>query len=236
MMHRIFIGYDERQPIACTVLQYSILRRASAPVAITPLVLPTLAPFNRKGLTPFTFSRFLVPHLCGFEGWALFLDIDVLCLDDIAKLFALADPTYAVQAVDTSPAFERAAVMLFNCAHPDNATLTPEHVGDRATMNLHVLGWTVNVGWLPHRWNHLVGYDAPRADAGLVHYTMGVPAWPETMDCEFAQEWHAELEAMRPTVPWLELMGTSVHAARLADGSIVPRYKAVPPAAIRASA
>lgn len=57
---RIFIGYDHRQAVAYNVLQFSLYRRSSRPLAISPLVLPTL-PMKRQGLTPFTFSRFLVP-------------------------------------------------------------------------------------------------------------------------------------------------------------------------------
>src|SRR5438093_1307262 len=91
---RIFIGYDHRQAIAYNVLQFSLHRRSSKPLSITPLVLPTL-PMTRQGLTPFTFSRFLVPWLCDFRGWALFLDIDFLAQGDVAGLFALADDRYA---------------------------------------------------------------------------------------------------------------------------------------------
>ena len=49
--------------------------------------------------TDFSFSRFLVPYLCGYEGWSLFMDCDMLMLDDIAELWALRDERYAVQVV-----------------------------------------------------------------------------------------------------------------------------------------
>ena len=62
-MQKVFIGYDPRQPVAYNVLQHSIVIRTEYPVSITPLVLETL-PITRKGLTPFTWSRFLVPFLC----------------------------------------------------------------------------------------------------------------------------------------------------------------------------
>ena len=120
---KIFIGYDGRQPISYTVLQSSIIRRTSEPVSIAPLVLKTL-PIKRQGLTPFTFSRFLVPHLCHYEGWALFLDIDILLLDDISKLFRLADDKYAIMVSKNEHKFEWASVMLFNCGHPANKSLT----------------------------------------------------------------------------------------------------------------
>src|ERR1700741_4365040 len=90
----IFIGYDHRQAVPYNGLQFSLYRRSSRPRSISPLVLPTL-PMKRQGLTPFTFSRFLVPWLCDYQGWALFLDIDFLALADIAELFALADDRHA---------------------------------------------------------------------------------------------------------------------------------------------
>ncbi len=52
------------------------------------------------------------------------------------------------------------------------------------------------IGELPHRWNHLVNYDAPDPDAGLVHFTLGGPYFNEYRDCEFADQWRAELADM----------------------------------------
>jgi hypothetical protein len=36
------------------------------------------------------------------------------------------------------------------------------------------------------------GYDAPRADAALVHYTIGGPYFAEYKDCEYSREWFAD--------------------------------------------
>ena len=61
-MINVFIGFDERQRVSFTTLASSIYELSSAPVSVSPLVLRTL-PISRRGLTPFTFSRFLVPGL-----------------------------------------------------------------------------------------------------------------------------------------------------------------------------
>jgi hypothetical protein len=74
-MLRIFVGHDPLQPVSTTVLVHSIISRASKPVCVTPLSLKTL-PIKRRGLTEFTYSRFLVPYLCDYQGWSLFLDTD----------------------------------------------------------------------------------------------------------------------------------------------------------------
>ena len=51
-------------------------------------------------------------------------------------------------------------------------------------------------GELPSRWNHLVGYDRPRRDAAVAHFTIGGPWFEPYRDCEFADEWRREREAM----------------------------------------
>lgn len=208
-MNRIFLGFDTRQAAAFTALSTSIVTRASSPTAITPLLQHQL-PVKRKGLTGFTWTRFLVPHLCYYNGWGLFMDADMLVLDDIDKLFALRDDSKAVMVVKNRMEFEWASVMLFNCGHPDNAILTPEYIEE--AKNLHACQWTQNVGELPSEWNHLVGYDNPRADAKGIHFTQGIPYFPETAESEYAAQWNKELQIAASSRPWAEVMGPSVHA------------------------
>src|SRR5689334_309825 len=84
---RVFIGFRDRPAVSYHVLCASIMKHASKPVAIIPLVLPTL-PMQRRGLTPFTFSRFICPYLCGFHGKSVFLDADIMLRADITELFS----------------------------------------------------------------------------------------------------------------------------------------------------
>jgi len=222
---RIFIGYDHRQPIAMNVLQFSIFRRSSKPVAITPIVLPTL-PMKRTGLTPFTYSRFLVPWLCDYQGWALFLDIDFLVLGDIAELFAQADDRYAAMVSKNPKKFEWASMILFNCGHPANRVLTPDYVDDaERCRSPHTMDWLAPelVGGFPGEWNHLVGYDPPRNDAKAVHYTQGMPIFEETTGSEYREQWLAEHKDSNSVRPWQELMARSVHAGKTADGRLVAK-------------
>lgn len=224
---RVFIGWDHRQPVSYTVLQHSIYTLSSKPVAITPLVLPQL-PLKRQGLTPFTYSRFLVPYLCDYKGWALFLDIDMVLRDDIAKLFNFRDDKYAVMVSKNNLRFEWASAMLFNCEKCK--ILTPEYIETASAP--HKISWANEdeIGAFPNEWNHLVGYDRPNPDAKLVHYTQGVPAFEVTADSEHASAWTDAHKAANTTAQWDELMGPSVHAATLSDGRRVPRYKVENPA------
>ena len=210
---RLFIGYDTRQPIAATIAMHSVYRRSSVPVNMSPLVLETL-PLTRKGLTQFTYARYLVPALSGFTGVSIFMDADMLCLGDIAELFAypLAYPEVDVFVVPHKKKFERPSVMVFNNARC--TVLTAEYVQD-ATHPLFPLEWATSVGELPCEWNHLVGYDTPNPSAKIVHFTMGCPCWPETIDCEFSEAWKAEAKHAMSTVSFQALMGRSVHVQHM---------------------
>src|SRR3954464_3273787 len=103
-MIRIFIGYDAREAVAFSVLAHSIHAHASEPVTIAPLMLSELHGVltrERHALqsTDFSFSRFLVPYLSGYEGWSLFTDCDMLVRDDIAGLWRLRDERFAAHVV-----------------------------------------------------------------------------------------------------------------------------------------
>lgn len=72
-MIRVFIGYDPNETIAWHVLSHSIHVRSSRPVSITPLMLSQLKEEmwrerNSLQSTEFSFSRFLVPYLCNYQG------------------------------------------------------------------------------------------------------------------------------------------------------------------------
>lgn len=210
---RVFIGVDSRQPVAFNIAQASIWRHCSRPVSLTPLVLPTL-PIERRGLTEFSVSRYLVPWLCDYKGHALFLDGDTLCMDDIAKL--PWDSEHAVSVVmhdkvikgsyEVDVRFERPSVMLFN--NEKCTALTPEFI-EKAKP--HTLSWAPSIGELPKEWNYLVGYDSGGV-AKLAHYTMGLPCFEECEKDEFAQQWIETAAWAGHTCSWGDIMGNSVHA------------------------
>lgn len=207
-MDKIFIGVDRRQWLAFTVLQYSIYSRASKPVQVIPLLISQL-PIQRRGLTDFSFSRYLVPWLCQYEGRALFIDADFLCLDDINRLFDEFDENAAAQVVKSKHRFEWASLILFNCSKCTD--LTVDYVNDTSSTPQE-LEWG-DIGKLPAAWNYLVGYDAPHAQQpSMVHYTQGIPGFLEMQGTPFFEEWQRDLAAATHTCSWIELMGQSIHA------------------------
>jgi lipopolysaccharide biosynthesis glycosyltransferase len=218
-MINVFIGYDPREAVAFSVLAYSIQARATEPVAITPLRLTQLASVLTRERHPlqstdFSFSRFLTPYLSGYAGWSVFMDCDMLVLDDIASLWRLRDDRYAVMVVkhnhvprekvkflgEPQSRYEKknwSSVMLFNNARCQ--ALTPDYVNTASGLDLHQFKWLAGddlIGALPERWNHLAGYNPPRRDAALVHYTLGGPYFEPYKDCEYSREWFAEHAAM----------------------------------------
>lgn len=217
-MLRVFIGYDPRQPLAYNVLQHSIVRHSSKPVAITPLILSQL-PIKRQGLTQFTYSRFLVPYLCDFKGTAVFMDADMVVTGDIAELFDSIGMD-SVSVMQEQPKFEWASVMAFNCGAC--LRLTPEFIDDTKN-KMFDLEWASHVGKFDPKWNHCVSYQDPK-EASLYHYTMGLPCWPETDGKPEDQAWHQEHAAMQHTVSWQELMSGSVHARATLERFLGQKY------------
>lgn len=229
MKRQIFIGWDPREIDAYQVAHYSIVKNSDPRPRISPLRLDDLRArhlywrdHRRDGegvlwdnisdapmSTEFAISRFLTPHLA-IEGWALFMDCDVMIRTDINRLFDLADPQFAIQVVqhDYRPAEKTkmdgqpqlryprknwSSVMLFNCDHPANKALTVGLVNEATGRDLHRFCWLEDdqIGELPGSWNHLVGVDSPNPDADLVHFTLGVPSMAGYGACEFAEEWRA---------------------------------------------
>lgn len=219
-MIRIFVGYDAREAHAFSVLSHSIHRHASVPVSITPLMLSQLGqvlvrPRDPLQSTDFAFSRFLVPYLCDYQGWALFMDCDMVMLDDVARLWKMRDDRFAVQVVkhvhvptegvkflgqqQTRYAKKNwSSVMLFNTARC--RALSPDYVNKAPGLDLHQFAWLESdtlIGELPPAWNHLVGYSsATGMPPSLVHFTVGGPYFDAYSSCDYSAEWRDEERAM----------------------------------------
>jgi hypothetical protein len=76
--------------------------------------------------------------------------------------------------------------------------MTPEVVLRLTGAELHQFAFISDnrIGYLPKEWNHLVLEQEPNPDAKIVHFTLGVPAFPHYSDCEFADEWAREAVRM----------------------------------------
>ena len=78
-------------------------------------------------------------------------------------------------------------------------TLTSEYVNSASGLALHRFEWIDDraIGELPLEWNWLVGEYNYNPAAKIVHYTIGGPYFDDYRNCDYAEEWFAELESMR---------------------------------------
>jgi len=220
---KVFVGYDPREDIAYQVCKHSILTKQPE-ANVRPLVQKELRdagwytrPKDKLASTEFTFTRFLVPELANFKGWAVFMDCDMILTTDIKELFDQADDKYAVMCVQHDytpkegmkmdgqkqtvyPRKNWSSVVLFNCAHPSNARLTQDMVNDPELNGayFHRFSWLKDeeIGKLDHTWNYLVGVYDDIETPKLIHYTEGGPWFENYRNCEFNKLWKDELQDM----------------------------------------
>jgi hypothetical protein len=212
-MIRLFCGYDRREQVGYDVFRSSVHRRASTPVDFTKL---DECGLGQRGTNAFTFSRFLVPHFCGYQGHAIFCDAsDQVMLADVAELDALFDHRVAVQVVQHPtystrhrmkyvgtdmecpnvdyPRKNWASVMLINCEHPAWRVMLAG-IDDMPIRDLLQLRWLgdLEIGALPDEWNRLVDEGQPVEGAKILHWTCGIPGFDHYKNAPGAEWWHAE--------------------------------------------
>lgn len=209
-MLRLFAGYDDREAVGFHVFLSSVIRQCSVPIFIMPIQDKD----QTDGSNAFTYARYKVAEMCGFEGWAIFADAcDMLCLGDIAELWALRDEQFAVQVVKHSyktrnpikylgttmqcpnvdyPRKNQSSLMLINCAAPEWKLC---ETGIKA--HLFTGFKDERIGSLPAEWNVLVDEGQDHEGAKLLHWTAGLPGFSLYSSAPRAADWHAEHEFMR---------------------------------------
>ena len=216
----IYVGYDSKEDIAYRVCKYSILKRSRSDIKITSLKLYELVAKNlyKRDIDPlasteFTYSRFLVPALNNYNGWAIFCDCDFIFFEDISNILLDIDQSKAVYCVqhDYTPKEKHkmdgqkqtiyprknwSSFILFNCSHPSNKKLSVDLVNSETGSFLHQFKWLEDneIGRLDERWNWLEGWTSNHNNKKpfAVHYTRGGPWFDEWKDVEFASEWTKE--------------------------------------------
>lgn len=223
----IFVGYDEREDEAYQVCVASLLAHASRPVRVRTLDVRVLRaegmfwrpqrrnPYGggldlvdkRPVSTHFAFTRFLVPFLSE-NVWSLFVDLDFMFRDDVTKLFALANPLYALMCVQhdylptesvkmdgarQEPYLRKnwSSLMLWNNKHSANDALTLDKVNSESGRWLHQFSWLDDkvIGSIPEKWNWLCGHSSFDIEPKAVHFTRGIPTMPDHVHEPYADEW-----------------------------------------------
>ena len=218
----IFIGYDYRERAATNVLIDSLYQNTSQPLSITPLVTSQLENQNLyfrkrdpKQSTEFSFTRFLVPYIMKYSGWAIFMDCDMLCNSDIKDLWDQRNDDYSIMCVKHEhnpiervkfqgekqtpyPKKNWSSLMMLNCKKCKSLTL--EYVNTASGLDLHRFNWLGSdeeIGSITGNWNYLIGVDKENSKKSLVpdlmHWTLGGPWFSDqrTMGGHFAAQWFA---------------------------------------------
>ena len=102
---KIYIGYDSKVPIASKVCEFSLRHHSKEDLDISLLKTPALRkkklywrPYKNQS-TQFTYTRFLIPRLQNYKGWAMYCDNDFLFLNDVKELLSLQNNSKAVICV-----------------------------------------------------------------------------------------------------------------------------------------
>lgn len=213
---KVFVGYDPKEDDAYQVCEYSIKKHQPS-ADVIPLVQSNLRalglytrPVDPLSSTEFTFTRFLVPALMNYQGWAVFCDCDFLWLDDIQKLYDQRDDRYAAMVVkhQYAPVSETkmdncvqyqyprknwSSLILWNCGHPSNRYMVPEAVNTETGQFLHRFQWIRDhyLGELGCEWNWLVNWykETVNGQPCALHYTEGGPWFDNYKSCEYADTW-----------------------------------------------
>jgi len=232
----VFIGWDTNEVDAYQVAESSIRRHASVSVNVIPIRLDDLQrdgvltrPIERRDgklwcpiseapmATEFAISRFAVPFL-QHEGLAVFADCDILCMADIAELFALHEPRYAVQVVkhdyhpktatkmdgQTQTVYRRknwSSVILWNLDHPAHKRLTLDNLNQWPGRDLHAFKWLRDeeIGSLPPTWNILVDEETWIGNGKILHFTNGGPWIPNWRGGSWDWLWRQEYYLCKPS-------------------------------------
>lgn len=237
----IMLGWDSREKVAYEVCKHSIENRTNANVKIVPLYHKELRRqgfFRRPWLTgavdgnssdlidqrpfstEFSHTRFLVPELMKFKGWALFMDCDMIFRCDIKELFDLCDDRYAVMVVkhrqnvsksekmDGSPQqsyFRKnwSSFVLWNCNHPKNKQLTKEIVNTATGGWLHSFSWLEEheIGCLPDYYNWIEGSSRGDIRPRVIHFSEGGPWFDGHKDVMFSDLWWDEYKSFNTDLP-----------------------------------
>jgi len=246
MVNTVYIGYDEKEDTAYEVLKFSLERIATKPIRVVPIkknLIERMGIYTRKSniihgqqydeidgkpfSTEFSFSRFLVPALNMYQGYALYMDCDMYIRADVNELFDICRNSYyplwcvkhkykpekgiKMDGKEQHPYPRKnwSSLMMFNCGHEVNEKLTPEAVNTKSGRWLHTFQWLpdkeADIGTIPEEWNWLDNHSNEDIEAKNVHFTTGGPwfnKWGSSRekDTKYAVEWSNDAD-------WLQIRG-----------------------------
>ena len=179
MTIKIFVGTSANgeDGEAELTLEYTLKKHSSQPIEVTWMrqSKDPHSPFNgwktKTWATPFSGFRWAIPELCNFQGRAIYMDVDMICLADIAELInvdmagkpALGKPYNGV--IETS-------VMLMDCEALKKHMPSIDNMKQTDKVQVS-MSWKVKplMGKLDNRWNVFDGEYYDVSNMWILHYT-----------------------------------------------------------------
>ena len=207
----IVVGFDQKESVAYHTFVQSVIENSTIPTRFMPLNIGSLTNYketHKDGSNDFIYSRFLVPYLMNYNGWAIYADGDMVCLEDIKKLWDLRDNKFAVQGVkhdyktkvrskywgnknEDYPRKNWSSLILWNCNHQSHKILSPEFIQKQTGSYLHRFSWIKDeeIGEVAKEWNWLAMEYEEKKDLNLIHYTIGTPCFKEYQNKSLSSYW-----------------------------------------------
>jgi len=189
---RVFVGCDDSQLVAASVLEHTIRKHARRRVEFTKMIdLPVPVPRDpaNRARTGFSFYRFMIPKLAGYEGRALYLDSDMQVFADMSELWEIPFDEHTVLCTNqpeppaqwkNDPSFKpgrHLAVMMLDCERlrwdvdeivrglDDGRYDYKQLMSDLVIVPEEQIAESI-----PVEWNHLETFEPGRTT--LLHYTV----------------------------------------------------------------
>lgn len=210
---RIYIGHDRNFPQATKVCRKSIEDHSEKGEHdiryLDKKDLERVGAYNRPQIanesTEFSFTRFYVPMLCHYKGVSLFCDNDFVWKcnpSEVLQYLRKKKVSVVKHKLDfihgtkmngvvnkSYPRKNWSSLMLFDNEKCKN--LTKDYLDKATPADLHQFAWAKDneIGRIPLKYNHLVGYYRKHKHIKAIHYTQGGPWFDEYKNSELSEEW-----------------------------------------------
>lgn len=195
---RVFIGSGEASLLERKTLIYSLRQHTKRELDIyvfngthnaielndgEPFLAPMSLRIKYRNATEFSLYRFLIPEICNYQGKAIYVDSDTVCLTDIGELFDTSTNGCHFLAKKSAYKAYRGkdfwglSVMLIDCEKTrfdleTICTQIDQHLYSQtdlmAMSQAFLAHHPYTIGELDPRWNMLDYWDK---DTKLIHYT-----------------------------------------------------------------
>lgn len=189
---KVFIGSGEASLVERKVAIYSLRKHTKRDLDIyvfngthnaielndqDPILAPMSLKIKYRNVTEFSLYRYLIPQICNYQGRAIYIDSDTVCLSDISELFEARLSGNDFLAKRESTETWGLSVMLIDCektrfdleAYCSEIDQGLYRYADFNQMNSRFLQYhSFSIADLDPNWNQ---FDFCDSNTKLIHYT-----------------------------------------------------------------